>query len=71
MSRLPDYTYAGVRRVVYGGGATFVPVCPTCGRFVKPDPALLFREADGAVKPGPNATCTACGRVEMPFEGYY
>lgn len=59
------YEYEGVKRVVYGGeeiGATFVPVCPHCGRFVK---------ADEVTRVGnPNATCSKCGRVTMPFEGF-
>ena len=64
--------YEGVRRVVYGEdivGATFVPVCPGCGRFVKADATATVNGA-GEIKLGPNATCAKCGRVEMPFEGY-
>jgi len=63
-----DYAYEGVRRVVFGEGATFVPVCPKCGRFVKPDASKRFR-GDGIVME-PDATCSKCGRVEMPFEGF-
>ena len=67
-----DYEYEGVRRLVYGGpeiGATFVPVCETCGRFVKGDDTIRFNGL-GEKRPGPNATCSKCGRVEMLFEGY-
>jgi len=66
--------YVGVRRVVYGakdeeyGGATFVPVCSQCGRFVKADAVMHFR--NDTIAPGPNATCSRCGRVEMLFEGF-
>jgi hypothetical protein len=49
-------------------GATFIPVYPSCGRFVRADPSVTLR-GDGQPS-GPNATCTRCGRVEMPFEGY-
>lgn len=67
-----DFTYEGVRRVVYGegeyDGATFVPVCPKCRRFVKADGVMHFARL--TVAPGPNATCAKCGRVEMPFEGF-
>ena len=63
-----DYAYEGVHRVVYGGGAAFVPVCPDCGRFVKADRTV--RLSDAGLMPGPNATCKKCGRVEMPFEGF-
>jgi hypothetical protein len=61
------YEYEGVRRVRYGD-AQFVPVCPGCGRFVKADNAVSMT-GDG-LKPGPTATCSKCGRVEMPFEGF-
>jgi len=64
---LTDFAYEGLRRVVYGDGATFVPVCPTCGRFVKADATCWFKN-DQLAKP--NATCKRCGRVEMLFEGW-
>jgi hypothetical protein len=51
-------------------GATFAPTCPVCGRFVKAD-ATILANADGYYKEQPNATCKKCGRVEMPFVGYY
>jgi len=66
--------YEGVRRVVYGdrdgyyGRATFVPVCPNCGRFVKADAKKGF-QGEGIVDE-PDATCSKCGRVQMPFEGF-
>jgi ribosomal protein L32 len=63
------FDYEGLRRVAYGlDQATFVPVCPNCGRFVEADKTILISE--NGVKPGPNATCKRCGRVEMPFEGF-
>ena len=73
---MSDYTYENVRRVVYGEGATFVPVCTGatgaygegCGRFVKADKAV--RVSESGFMPGPNATCKKCGRVEMLFEGF-
>lgn len=64
-----DHAYTGMRRIVYGEGAQFVPVCPTCGRFVKAD-AKIAINGIGQVVDGPNATCSKCGRVEMPFEGF-
>ena len=64
--------YEGLRRVVYGSGeyerATFVPVCPHCGRFVRADEKKRFQN-EGIVDE-PDATCAKCGRVEMPFEGF-
>ena len=68
-----SHEYEGVRRVVYGAGteyegATFVPVCPNCGRFVKADEGHSFHGT--TIEPGPNATCKKCGRVEMLFEGF-
>lgn len=56
-------------RVVYESGAQFVRTCSQCGRFVKPDGHILVNDLYG-LKPGPNATCKRCGRVEMPFEGF-
>jgi len=64
-----EYAYEGVRRVVYGEGATFVPVCPKCGRFVKEDATIKINWAD-EIRPGPTASCKKCGRIEMPFEGW-
>ena len=64
------YEYADVRRLVYGEGATFLPVCEKCGRFVKADQTITFRGMLGELADRPNATCSKCGRVEMLFEGY-
>ena len=64
------YEYEKVRRVVYGEGATFIPVCPKCGRFVKADESIRVKGMDGNVVSEPNATCKKDGRVEMPFEGW-
>lgn len=64
--------YENLRRVSYGtkgeGFWTFIPVCPTCGRFVKADETIFVGELTG-LKKEPNATCKKCGRVEMPCEG--
>ena len=65
-----ENAYENTRRVVYGEGATFVPVCQQCGRYVTADATLLFNKLDGSLKPGPNATCKKCGRTEMLFEGF-
>lgn len=65
-----EFEYEGVKRVVYDGGATFVPVCEKCGRFVKADKAIEVSEISG-LKKQPNATCKKCGRVEMLFEGFF
>ena len=68
--------YFDTRRVVYEDeGATFVPVCKACGRFVKADETLsLVVDTDfmpWLIKPRtPNATCKKCGRTEMLFEGF-
>jgi hypothetical protein len=66
--------YESVRRIVYGdseseyAGATFIPVCSVCHRFVKADPTIRF--ANDTIAVGPNATCSQCGRTEMLFEGF-
>ncbi len=64
------FEYENIRRVVYEEGATFIPVCENCGRFVKKDREIWFNEL-GQLKEAPNATCKKCGRVQMIFEGYY
>ena len=63
------YEYENLRRIVYEGGATFVPVCPNCGRFVKADKVIITNEKVGLIDKL-NATCKKCGRVEMLFEGF-
>jgi methionyl-tRNA synthetase len=64
------YEYEGMKRIVYGEqGATFVPVCEKCGRFVKPDKTVKVSEGRGLATE-PNSTCKHCGRVNMPFEGF-
>lgn len=67
---MTTYAYEGLRRVVYGGEATFLPICPKCGGFVKADEGIAVY-FEGSPKPGPNATCKKDGRVEMLFKGYY
>ena len=66
------HEFEGARRIVFKGGkhdgATFVPRCPHCFRFVKVHPTICFR---GTHPDGDNADCKKCGPVEMPFEGYY
>ena len=64
-----SHEYEGLRRVVYRGDQTFIPACPTCGRFVKAD-AEIQVNIDGEPGPQPNATCKHCGRVNMYFEGF-
>ena len=63
--------YENVSRVNYGseesGTLSFIPVCPLCGRFVAPDKTVRIAEV---LIDEPNATCSKCGRVEMPFEGF-
>jgi hypothetical protein len=61
--------YENARRVCYEGGATFIPVCEMCHRFVKADPMIVTRADDGLVDK-PNATCSLCGRTKMLFEGF-
>jgi len=74
MAHLADSDYEGVRRICYGssddehGRAQFVPVCETCGRFVKADNVMHFQNE--TIAPGPNATCAKCGRTHMLFEGF-
>lgn len=69
MISLSDYHYEGVRRVQYGDeGATFIPVCEKCGRFVKA-PATMQFVYEGPPR-GPHTECSKCGPTQMIFEGY-
>lgn len=65
----PTYAYENTPRKVYEGGATFVPVCCKCGRYVKPDETLMVNEWVGLLD-APNCTCKRCGRSHMLFEGF-
>ena len=69
MPCLIDHEYENMRRIVYGEGATFIPVCEKCGRFVKADEEIYVNDCTG-VKDAPNATCKKCGRTKMLFEGF-
>jgi hypothetical protein len=62
------HEYENTRRVIYGGGATFVPVCTQCHQYVKADDCIMAN--DSGLKDQPNATCKRCGRVKMIFEGF-
>mgnify|MGYP001579451487 CR=1 FL=1 len=62
--------------VSYGGGEeksamNFIRLCPNCGRFVKGDEKIEYRESDGLIESSPNATCKKCGRITMIFNGFY
>jgi len=62
--------HENIRRVTYEGGATFVPVCSKCKRFVTADETIESNDFDG-LRDQPNATCSKCGRVKMLFEGFF
>lgn len=57
-----------LRWVKYGDWL-FLPVCPTCGHFVKADETILINGLGDYKRDEPNATCARCGRVIMPCEG--
>lgn len=60
------YEYEKVRRLEYGEeGASFIPVCDKCHRFVKADESIFAYDREKT-----NATCSKCGRTKMIFEGY-
>jgi ribosomal protein S27E len=65
-----ENAYENVRRVVYGEGAQFIPVCEKCGRFVKAPDRILVSEWDGNIKE-PEVDCSKCGKSKMIFEGWY
>ena len=58
----------------YGGGDggevyCFIRMCGGCGRYVKADGSISFNGLEQYIKQ-PNATCSKCGRVEMPSIGW-
>ena len=55
--------------ISYKGGATFIRVCPKCGRFVKAYKSIKINGLDELMD-APNATCGKCGRVKMLFQGF-
>lgn len=63
----------GKPQVAYGDGMTFVRECPYCGRFVKADEGIKYKEniAGAVLINEPNATCQKHGRIQMPFLGFY
>lgn len=63
------YEYEGVGWIQYEGGATFVPVCERCGRFVKPNKTIRA-SPKRSLKDEPNATCSKCGPTKMVFRGF-
>ena len=63
------FEYESMRRIQYGEGVIFVPVCSKCGRFVKADKTIFINGMEG-LKDVPNCTCTRCGRSKMIFEGF-
>ncbi len=62
------HEFENTRRVQYQSGATFIPKCEKCFRFVKADSSIKIGEV---VTDRPNATCSKCGRTKMIFEGFY
>ena len=63
------HEYENLRRIQYESGATFVPVCEKCGRFVKHD-KVIYLNGLGELRDEPTATCKKCGRIKMLFEGF-
>lgn len=53
-----------------GGYAMFERRCPKCGRLVKADEKSNAAEAYPGLEIRHNATCSRCGRVRMPFQGW-
>jgi len=70
MNKIPDFEYINTRRVSYDG-ATFIPVCIKCGRYVEADKSIKMTMDGGLIEGEPNATCKKCGRTEMNFEGFF
>lgn len=57
------------KHISYGSGATFIPKCVTCGRYVKADLSIKYNDIEG-LSDKPNCTCSKCGRSKMLFQGF-
>jgi molybdenum cofactor biosynthesis enzyme MoaA len=69
---MPDFEYSNTRRVGFTlspseGTAIFLPVCQTCGRYVKMDKTIGWSQLNG-LGPMKNATCKKCGRIRLTIE---
>lgn len=51
------FEYENTIRIQYEDGATFVPRCTKCGRFVKADETIMSSDECG-LKDQPNAACS-------------
>ena len=60
--------YENIKRVSYGEGTSFIPVCQKCGRFVKAPEEASFNADNEIIEPEVN--CKQCGKSKMIFEGY-
>jgi hypothetical protein len=68
MAGIADFEYTDVHRIQYGDGATFIPICEKCRRFIKPPANIKFDHQGQPI--GLYANCTNCGATTMPWEGY-
>ena len=50
------------------GATVWRRVCPICGRYVTADKSIQINWLTESPADEPNATCSAHGRVKMPFE---
>ena len=66
---MKDGNYENMRRITYGEGTSFIPVCQKCKRFVK-IPKTAFIDGEGTIKE-PEVECAKCGKSKMIFEGYF
>lgn len=60
--------FEGDRILQYDNGASFIPRCEICNRFVKADETI--KGNDHGIADEPNATCKKHGRIKMIFVGY-
>ncbi len=61
--------YENTRRVTYENGATFIPVCVKCHRYVRAF-AFIMMNGRTQLSERSNATCKKCGPTNMLFEGF-
>lgn len=61
--------HEGTRVIRYENGATFIPVCEICKRFVKAPKTIQVNGLDQIKEP--IVDCKKCGPTKMIFQGYY
>ena len=68
---MSEFEFIEDRRIQYGEeGATFIPRCERCKRYVRAPESVKFNGLGYLVEES-NIDCSKCGKTKMIFEGYF